>query len=253
MKPVVALLASLSMLVAAAPSRAAAPPPPPPARGGPGPMGPDQAGPHGPHGAMGPGRDHPQAPALDALLGPGAGIPPPVARALGLSDELVKKIRDAAFAANEEVIGLEANLKRAQLALDRALAADSPEEKQVLDKLDAVGKAELAVRKNRMKLLLQVRRTLGPELWQKLQAREPDFDVGGQEGRVVRLAVGSQVTLEAPDLARVAVGDPSIADVRVERDRIFVKATSAGRTTVLTWAKDGTRREHLIDAYSAKP
>lgn len=98
------------------------------------------------------------------------GIPPAVAQKLGISAEVAKKVRDQAFESNDQLIGLEADLKRAQLDLERVLSATSPDEATVLGKLEVVNKTELAVRKNRMSLLLRIRATLGPTQWEKLQA-----------------------------------------------------------------------------------
>ena len=104
------------------------------------------------------------------------GIPPQVAARLGIPDETVRKVKDMAFDANEALIGLEADLKRAQLQLDRQLTAASPDEAAVMLRLEAVSKAELAVRKNRVGLMLRIRKLLGPELWQKLQAEMPSIE-----------------------------------------------------------------------------
>ncbi len=97
------------------------------------------------------------------------GIPQAMAQKLGISAEVTKKVRDQTFEANDQLIQLEADLKRAQLDLERALSATSPDEATVLGKLEVVNKTELAVRKNRMSLLLRIRTTLGPVMWEKLQ------------------------------------------------------------------------------------
>ena len=104
------------------------------------------------------------------------GIPPQVAAKLGIPDETVRKVKDMAFDANEALIGLEADLQRAQLQLDRQFAAASPDEAAVMLRLEAVSKAELAVRKNRVGLMLRIRKLLGPELWQKLQTETPSLE-----------------------------------------------------------------------------
>ncbi len=138
------------------------PQPPPPA--GP-PMGPGRMG-------MGPGI---------GLHGP-PGIPPQVAQKLGVAPETVKKVRDLGFDANEALIPLEAELKKAQLELERAMAQGTVEESQVFARLDAIAKAELAVRKNRVGLMLKIRKLLGPEVWEKLQAEMPPPELMGHPG-----------------------------------------------------------------------
>lgn len=138
------------------------------AQPGPGPGGPPPGmGP--PHG-MGPGGMGP-----GMMMGGGPmGIPPPIAARLGLSAEVTKQVRDASLDANEALITLEADVKRAQLELERLLTEGKvPDEAKVMQKLEAISKAELAVRKNRLGLMLKVRKLLGQEAWEKLQAEMP--------------------------------------------------------------------------------
>lgn len=104
----------------------------------------------------------PMPPMGGMLRGSPPGIPPQVAQRLGIPADTVKKVRDLSLDANEQLIGLEADLKRAQLDLERALLEAAPDEAKVLGKLDAIGKAELAVRKNRMSLMLKSASCWGP-------------------------------------------------------------------------------------------
>ncbi len=110
------------------------------------------------------------------------GIPPPVAAKLGLSAEVTKQVRDASLDANEQLITLEADLKRAQLELERTLAEAKVDESKAMLKLEAITKAELAVRKNRVGLMLKVRKLLGQETWEKLQAEFPMMHGPGPGG-----------------------------------------------------------------------
>lgn len=126
------------------------------------------------HGGHGPGMGGPGGPGFG---GPGMhgpmGIPPPVAAKLGLSPEVTKQVREASLDANEALITLEADHKRAQLELERVLGEPKPDESKVMQKLELISKAELAVRKNRVGLMLKVRKLIGPEAWEKLQAEMP--------------------------------------------------------------------------------
>lgn len=118
----------------------------------------------------------------DGMFRAPPGIPPHVAQKLGLSGEVVKKVRDLGFEANEALIPLEADLKRAQLDLERTLAQAQVDEGAALGKAEAVSRAELLVRKNRLSLLVRIRKLLGPEVWERLQAEFP-----GQGGTVMML------------------------------------------------------------------
>ena len=136
----------------------------------------------------------PPMPPLPGFFHASPGIPPAVAAKLGISPELVKKIQQLGFDSNDAMINLEADLKRAQLDLDRSLAQPSPDESATLAKLDRISRAELQVRKNRMSLMLKIRALLGPELWQKVEAELPMMaDPGGgrREVRILRKREGN--------------------------------------------------------------
>lgn len=104
------------------------------------------------------------------------GIPPQVAQKVGISSETQKKVRELSFEANETLINLEADLKRAQLDLEKTLAQPQVDEVMVMNKLELVSRAELAVRKNRMGLMVRIRKAIGPDSWEKLQAEMPGPD-----------------------------------------------------------------------------
>lgn len=110
----------------------------------------------------------PAMPAMGGFASP-AGIPPALAAKVGISSEVQKKVRDLSFEANEQLISLESDLKRAQLDLEKTLAAQLVDESSVMNKLEVVGRAELAVRKNRMGLLVRIRKAIGAEAWERLQ------------------------------------------------------------------------------------
>lgn len=167
---------AIAALLLAATALAQRPPPPPPAAPAPPAM--------------------PPMPPMGGMMMHGPpGIPPPVAQRLGIAPDTVKKVRDLSLDANEQLIGLEADLKRAQLDLERALLETNPDEAKVLGKLDVIAKSELAVRKNRMALMLKIRKLLGPELWAKLEAELPMggehlgmmHGPGGEQRREVRI------------------------------------------------------------------
>lgn len=125
-----------------------------------------------------------------AFGGGAPGIPPQVAQKVGISQDTQKKVRDLSFEANDQLITLEAELKRAQLDLEKTLAQTQVDESAVMNKLEVVSRAELAVRKNRMGLLVRIRKTVGPDAWEKLQAEMPMLGgMGGgmrHEVRVIR-------------------------------------------------------------------
>lgn len=121
----------------------------------------------------------------EAPMGPPSfGIPPDVAAKIGLPQNLVQKVQDLSFEANEALIGLEADLKRAQLALEKELRQPSPNEGSVKDLVEKVGRAETAVRQNRVGLMVAIKKALGPDYWQKLEAEMGSLSMGGIPRRV---------------------------------------------------------------------
>ncbi|MFP2926599.1 periplasmic heavy metal sensor [Pyxidicoccus sp. 3LG] len=115
--------------------------------------------------AGGPGMVH-----MRALHAPINGIPPHLVEKLNIPRDLAQRIKDLSFESNEALIPLEAELKKAQLRLERLLSAPSPDENGILRQVEEVGRAETAVRRNRVGLMVQVKKLLGPDLWQKLEA-----------------------------------------------------------------------------------
>jgi len=103
------------------------------------------------------------------------GIPPQLAAKLGISQDVLKKVKNATFDANEQLISLQADVQRKQLALQRVMSEERVDEKVAMARLEEVNRAELAVKKNRLSLMLKVRSILGFETWQKLQAEMPPF------------------------------------------------------------------------------
>lgn len=58
--------------------------------------------------------------------------------------------------------------------------------------------------------------------------------------------VGAKVTRAVPGLKRVAIGDPSVADLTVDSGGVTVSGVAVGQTTVLLWFADGSRGQWLV-------
>ena len=129
----------------------------------------------------------PPMPPEPPLASPSFGIPPQVAAKIGLPQNLIQKVQDLTFSANEALIGLEADLKRAQLVLEKELRQPSPNEGTVKDLVEKVGRAETAVRQNRVGLMLAIKKALGPEYWTKLEAEMGPMHMGVGGPRHIRI------------------------------------------------------------------
>ncbi len=57
----------------------------------------------------------------------------------------------------------------------------------------------------------------------------------------VVLKVGGRQTLSVPNVTRVAVSDPDVADIRVDGGKVEVTGRAAGATQVQVWRQDGAR------------
>lgn len=96
-------------------------------------------------------------------------IPPDVAARVGISDAQQVEISRIAIESNRELVELRKKHRSAQQALEKLLQVSTPPREVVLTQVERVGAAETEVRKNRVALMLELRRVLGPELWAKLQ------------------------------------------------------------------------------------
>jgi pilus assembly protein CpaC len=77
--------------------------------------------------------------------------------------------------------------------------------------------------------------------------------IGAREA--IRLTVGQGVILDFPGLKRVAVGDATIADVKVvaERRQVMVTGLKQGVTNLTVWLKDGSKISRLIRVFTRDP
>jgi hypothetical protein len=159
---------------------------------------------HGGASAVAPLPPLPPLPPVAPLAPPSFGIPAEVAAKIGLPQNLMQKVQDLTFEANDVLIGLEADLKRSQLNLERELRQTSPNEGTVKELVEKVGRAETAVRQNRVGLMVTIKKTLGPDYWQKLEAEMP-MVMGGAYPRQLRIE-------------RRMVAPPAPAQERQEQD-----------------------------------
>ncbi len=87
---------------------------------------------------------------------------------LGLSADQQTKIKDLFYVSRKEAIDLRATAERAELDLRHAMGSDSPDEKAVMKALDAALAAEASLKRNKVKLILDVRKVVTVEQWRQL-------------------------------------------------------------------------------------
>jgi Spy/CpxP family protein refolding chaperone len=91
-----------------------------------------------------------------------------VADRLKLSPELRTKVQDSVYKSSSAALEIKARIDRAELDLKHLMAQKSFDEKAVMKAVDALNAAEADLRKNRMQLMLDVRKLLTPEQWAEL-------------------------------------------------------------------------------------
>lgn len=75
-----------------------------------------------------------------------------------------------------------------------------------------------------------------------------------QEGGNLALGVGTQKVLTLPGIQRVAVGDPSVADVKtIGNNQLLIIGSSEGKTTLLVWKTGGQRVSYLVSVRKQDP
>lgn len=75
-----------------------------------------------------------------------------------------------------------------------------------------------------------------------------------QDGTTVSLGVGSQKVLTIPGLSRVALGDPSVAEVKtLGSGQLLITGQTEGKTTLLVWKSSGQRVSYLVAVRKQDP
>lgn len=67
------------------------------------------------------------------------------------------------------------------------------------------------------------------------------------------LVRGQQKTIEAPDMNRIAVGNPAIADVKALKGQILVTAIDKGQTDIIIWDADDRQRSVKVQVMESDP
>ncbi|WP_223640753.1 pilus assembly protein N-terminal domain-containing protein [Corallococcus sp. EGB] len=78
-------------------------------------------------------------------------------------------------------------------------------------------------------------------------ARPADAEELPPADETLTLKKGGKHMLTVPGLSRVALGDPSVVDVKTTGvNGVEVSALKAGKTTLIVWSGDGARRTYRI-------
>ena len=109
---------------------------------------------------------------------------PELAQKLGITADQQKKMDDILQQHRLRLVDLHATLDKQELMLEPLVSADQPDETKILAQIDKVAQARADLEKANARMLLEIRRVLTPEQWQKLKAEAPAPPrEGGQPAR----------------------------------------------------------------------
>lgn len=75
-----------------------------------------------------------------------------------------------------------------------------------------------------------------------------------QEEQSVAIGVGTQKVINVPGIARIAIGDSNIADVKVlGTSQVLIVGKQEGRTTLLLWKSNGSRLNFMVNVRKKDP
>jgi len=80
------------------------------------------------------------------------------------------------------------------------------------------------------------------------------FGARAEDSDTLNLGIGTQKVLTVPGLSRIAVGDPSVADVKtVGNNQVLVVGAGEGKTTLLIWQSGGRRKSYAVSVKKQDP
>jgi len=113
---------------------------------------------------------------------------PRIAAALKLTDEQRKAMDGILYAHREKLIDLQADLEKADLAMQPLMNADTPDQAAIEAQIDRVVAARAALEKANADFLLDIRMKLTPDQWKQVKA----FRNGGMRGMHGQMHHGPQ-------------------------------------------------------------
>lgn len=91
-------------------------------------------------------------------------------REIGLNDQQIGKIQELKYKADREQVDIRSDLDKAHLDMRQLLSADKPDQAAVFAQIEKIGALEVRHKKNRIGLMLEVRKLMTPVQWEKIEA-----------------------------------------------------------------------------------
>ena len=99
---------------------------------------------------------------------------PELAQQLALTTDQIKKMDDILQQHRLRLVDLHAAVQKQELMMEPLVSADQPDEAKLLAQIDKVAQARADLEKENARMLLDIRRVLTPDQWQKLKAAAPN-------------------------------------------------------------------------------
>ncbi len=119
--------------------------------------------------------------------GPGMGPPPAVMnkflKDIGVSPQVIKKLKNLHYDAQEKSIDIRAQVQKARLELMKLLDTPKPSRSAVFSQLEKISRLELEMKKLHVGMMLDVKSLLTPEQFEKLQAFHAEWKAKHRRGK----------------------------------------------------------------------
>jgi Spy/CpxP family protein refolding chaperone len=89
-------------------------------------------------------------------------------RDAGLSDQQIRRIEQLKDEADRNMLDIRYQLQKARLDLKQLMKVDSPNEAAVYKQVEKISAIQLKQKKNRISMVLAIRKEVTPEQWEKL-------------------------------------------------------------------------------------
>ncbi len=109
---------------------------------------------------------------------------PRIAAALKLTPEQQKAMNNILYDHREKLIDLQANLEKANLAMEPLMNADTPDQAAIEAQIDKVVAARGALEKANADFLLAIRMQLTPEQWKQIRTFRAEHGMRRMHGRM---------------------------------------------------------------------
>ncbi len=127
-----------------------------------------------------------------SMMGPGMGagpgigmlMNPMVQQELGLSQDQVEKLQKVFDDMQMQTIDIKADIAKLTLQMKQMMRSENPDEKAVDQLIQQISDKRAEMQTARVKAMLQVRKILSKEQFEKFQAMKPPFKAkGGKHGK----------------------------------------------------------------------